>query len=299
MSRRDVRVVADVEGGAERLQGVAIAVLPHERVAQPLPGLEAAGIDGEGGARLRLRPRPVARVQVDLHEGQHARVDEGWTSFGALEIGDGLRELALAQMAIGGAEQDRLEQVAEAALLGMAGQQVLRHLHVRRGQGRGVRELPHEGVGVRAVGVGHLAGIELQLARGRRDGMREAGRRSVGDVRRGLARRPTARPRRAGAGLRCARSQSREPTAPASTSRAAIKPMARPLMPPRGGGAGSAEDAAGGRAAGAARVARALATITPQRGQAASVTAGLATTGAVHGRIHGVPMVTAGTECRP
>jgi hypothetical protein len=45
-------------------------------------------------------------------------------------------------------------------------------------------------------------------------------------------------------------------------------------MPLRGGGAGSAEGEAGGRPLGAARVvARALATITPQRGQAASVTA--------------------------
>src|SRR4029079_14649353 len=67
-------------------------------------------------------------------------------------------------------------------------------------------------------------------------------------------------------------SQSREPTAPASTSRAPIKPIARPLIPLFAGGSASAAGA-GARSAGLGRGVRALATITPQRGQAASVAA--------------------------
>ena len=61
--RPRVRVVADLEGGAQRLRGLAVAVLAHERVAQPLPGLGVARVDGQGRARRRLRARPVAGLQ--------------------------------------------------------------------------------------------------------------------------------------------------------------------------------------------------------------------------------------------
>ena len=269
--------------------GVAVAVLPHEGVAQALPGVEAARTGDEDGARLRLRSRPVARVEVDLHEGQRRPRGRRLDLLGALEIGDGLRELALARWLIGGAEQDRLEQIAEARA-------------PRDGGPRG----PPPSARRRRSGPRRLASFRTRASAcvrsasgtwpasscdrggvaptGSAQARRRRRRRRSRHGSRG-GRRRLARDRRVPA-LRCARSQSREPTAPASTSSAAIKPMARPLMPLRGGGA--ARRRTGGRRRGGGRARRAR-----LRHDHAAARTGrlrdcrLATTGAVHGRIHG------------
>ena len=95
-------------------------------------------------------------------------------------------------------------------------------------------------------------------------------RRKVADARGRLSRRPAVSP--ATAGPVCgARPEPRADRA-REHERAAIKPMAKPLGCCVAAGR-LAEDVAGGRAAGPARVVRAFATITPQRGQAVSVTA--------------------------
>ncbi len=181
----DGGVVVHLEGGAQGLQGLAVAVLPHEAIAQADPGVEAARVEGQDGPRRHLYPRPVADVLVDLQEPQKGPRRRGLDLLGALEIGDGLGELPQVMMPVGRDQQRRLEQVAIGALLGMAREEVLRHLYVGRSEGGRVREPPHEGIGAHAVGIGRLGPIHLELANGRRGGDPQAGRRDIDGTRRG------------------------------------------------------------------------------------------------------------------
>ena len=265
-----------VEGGAHGLQRLAVAVLAHERVAQPLPGVEAARVDGNGGARRHLRSRPVAGVQWTCRRTSAG----GWTWAappGALEIGDRLRELPVAVMAAGRRRAaPASSRSRKPRSSGWRVEEVLRRLHVGGAQGARVGEPADEGVRTGAVRIRHLVRVDLQIGDRRRRGDREAGRR---DVDRRSARLSARRGRRlAGSGQVRRRSvralpQPRADRAASSTSAPRSTTMPRPPRPPRGGGSSSSEGVAGARSAGAARGVRALATMTPQRGQAASVTA--------------------------
>ena len=78
--RAGLRVVLDLERGAQHLGGLAVAVLAHERVAQVLPHADVPAVDGERGPGRRLRARPVPGLDQRLTSATSARALAGLTA---------------------------------------------------------------------------------------------------------------------------------------------------------------------------------------------------------------------------
>ena len=226
----------------------------------------------------------------------------GWTAAGALQVGRGLREAAAAGAAwSAAAEQHRLQQVARARSSGWRARSVLRRLHVRGGQ-RPARLTRFRTSASRAgaVGVGHLGRARAAApSMGGGEADHEAGRRAGPAMAarcRGAAAGSPAPVRRASVRAlpqpRADRARRRTSSTAIDRHAEAPEAAARRRRPRRRPGA--AGRALGGRRA---RL-RTLATMTPQRGQAASVDCA-GRTGAVHGRgIHGCRMVAAAAGMR-
>ena len=186
-----VAVLADVQRRAQGLHGVAAPVFAHEREPQALPAVEAPRLEGDHGARGRLRRGPVRGLEGQLEQAQRRTGRGRLHLLGALEIGEGLRELALVLVARRGAQEHHLQEVAQRALVGMAEEQLLRRLHVGRGQRRRVGRPAGEVAGTRAIRIRRLHGLDVDALdrriqrrgqRRRRDGLARGRVRRLLDV---------------------------------------------------------------------------------------------------------------------